>query len=306
MAQNDRIPALPPLLTELLAAQYGAQAEMIRAGYAARRAVTLRVNTLKTNAARVTEALTRAGIAWERMPWYADALLLPEAREADVQALPLYGQGEIYLQSLSAMLPVLALDPQPGEDILDMCAAPGGKTTQIAAMTGGRAMITACERDRARCERLRYNLALQGATRVGVLQRDARNLEPFLSFDRILLDAPCSGSGTVSLLPGAPPRQMTGDWLRRVCRTQAALLRRALGMLRPGHEMVYATCSVLRCENEDIIAPVLASGEAELVPIVPGEGMPLLPTAVPGTVCIAPTAAYEGFFAAKLRRRTKA
>ena len=303
MPQTERIPEIPALLGELLEKQYGAAAERIRAGYAARRAVTLRANTLKSSPEEVRQVLTEAGIAFRGVPWLPEALLLPGAREAEVQALPLYQAGGVYLQSLSAMVPALALAPQPGEDILDMCAAPGGKTTQMAAMTGNRAIITACERDRARCERLRHNLSLQGASRVGVLQRDARTLEDFLSFDRILLDAPCSGSGTVSLLPGAPQRQMTPDWLRKLCRTQSALLRKALTLLRPGHELVYATCSVLRCENEDVIGPVLASGEAELVPLTGWTDLPLLPVSVPGTLCIAPTEAYEGFFTAKLRRK---
>ena len=141
--------------------------------------------------------------AWSILRRYSSAVtpedaafLLEGADERAVQALPLYERGEIYLQSLSSMLPPLALAPQEGADILDMAAAPGGKTAQMAAMTGNRANITACEINQIRAEKLKYNLEKQGATRVNIMVRDARKLEDFFRFDQILLDAPCSGRST--------------------------------------------------------------------------------------------------------------
>ena len=96
------------------------------------------------------------------------------------------------------MIPPIVLDPSPGESILDMAAAPGGKTTQMAALSGGLADITACEKNKIRAQRLLYNLKKQGAGRVTVLETDARRLDSRFFFDKILLDAPCSGSGTVT------------------------------------------------------------------------------------------------------------
>ncbi|MFR5797096.1 MAG: hypothetical protein ACLUI3_17190, partial [Christensenellales bacterium] len=115
-----------------------------------------------------------------------DALILDHADEGAVAALPMFESGEIYMQSLSSMIPPLVLDAQPEENILDMAAAPGGKTTQIAALTGGRAMITACERNKMRAERLEYNVKKQGANRVTVMNMDARQLDDLFAFDRVL------------------------------------------------------------------------------------------------------------------------
>ncbi len=298
---------IPPFLREQLEAQYGEEGvARIAQGYAARRATTLRVNRLKSDPQTVGEALHAAGVAFEAAPWSEDALILAGASEEAVKALPLYERGEVYLQSLSSMIPPLLLEPQPGENILDMAAAPGGKTTQIAALTGNGAMITACERHAARCEKLRFNLERQGAQRVTVMNIDARQLDELFAFDRILLDAPCSGSGTVQA-GSASRARFDRETLARVGKMQEALLRKALKLLRPGHEMIYSTCSILAQENESLLTRVLPGTQGEIVPVDVGRftGMPLLPVKIPGTLCIAPDALYEGFFVAKIRRRIR-
>lgn len=298
---------IAPFLKEQLLAQYGEDVTArIVEGYAQRRLTTLRVNRLKAEPNAVREALAEAGIATQDVPWSGDALVLPEADERAVTALPLYARGEIYMQNLSSMLPPLLLGAQPGENVLDMAAAPGGKTTQIAALTGNGAMITACERNAARCERLRFNLERQGAQRVTVMNIDARQLDDLFAFDRILLDAPCSGSGTVQLCESSRAR-FDRETLARVGKTQEALLRKALRLLRPGHEMVYSTCSILAQENEALLRRVLPGAQGEIVPIDPAAfpGVPLLPVALPGTLCVMPDACYEGFFAARIRKKGK-
>ena len=190
---------IPAFLTERLTAQYGEEtARRIAAGFEAGRKTTLRVNRLKAEPAQIAAALADAGISARRVPWSEDALVLEGAGEAAVAALPMFENGEIYMQSLSSMIPPLVLGAQAGENVLDMAAAPGGKTTQIAALTGGGALITACERNKMRAERLEYNVKKQGASRVTVMNMDARQLDDFFAFDRVLLDAPCSGSGTVT------------------------------------------------------------------------------------------------------------
>ncbi|MCD8341149.1 MAG: RsmB/NOP family class I SAM-dependent RNA methyltransferase [Clostridiales bacterium] len=296
--------ALPAFLPPLLEGQYGpALTERILDGYRCRRAVTLRANPLKTDRAAVAAALTAAGLEPEQIPWYPDAFLLPRAREDAVRALPLYEAGEVYLQSLSSMLPPLVLDPQPGMDILDMAAAPGGKTTQLAALAGNRCHITACERDPRRAERLKYNVAKQGAACVYVMVTDARQLDDAFSFDRILLDAPCSGSGTLSL-PETGPGRFTQALVEKSVRSQKALLAKALQLLKPGQELVYSTCSILARENEDVVAWALSGSGVEPVPIEGYwlEALPLLPTRLAGTVCVCPDSRFEGFFVAKLRK----
>ena len=139
------LPNVPTLLIERLTAQYGAAlTEEIVAGFV-RRPVTLRVNPLKSTREAVCASLEKAGIPFESVPWYEDAFILRDVREEAVQALPEYEAGCMYLQSLSSMMPPLVVNPQKNESILDMAAAPGGKTTQMAALSANTAPITACE-----------------------------------------------------------------------------------------------------------------------------------------------------------------
>lgn len=184
---------LPEFLIAMLQKQYGEKLiEKIIEGYSQKRKVTLRVNTLKTSVEEVKKQLTKNQIEWEEVPFSKEALMIKEAREDKIQNLSLYEEGQIYLQSLSSMLPPIILNPQENTDILDMAAAPGGKTTQIAALTNNNAHITACEKNKIRLERLKYNIEKQGASSVYIMQEDSRNLSDFFSFDKILLDAPCS------------------------------------------------------------------------------------------------------------------
>lgn len=297
---------LPDFLPEMLKAQYGVEiAEKIIRGYEADRKVTLRVNTLKAAVDDVKSTLTQAGIEYDTVSWSREALIIKNADENRIMELPVYDNGGIYLQSLSSMLPPVMLAPAAGEDILDMAAAPGGKTTQMAALTGNKAHITACELNAIRARRLEYNVNKQGASCVYVMQKDSRTLDDFFSFGRILLDAPCSGSGVLSVYDANIKKTFTKKLIDKSVKAQTALLKKAVTLLKKGHEMVYSTCSVLRCENEDIVNSMLKSGKVEIVPIdIEGmESIPLLPVSIPGTVCVAPDELYEGFFVAKLRKK---
>lgn len=296
---------LPDFLKEKLLSQYGEEwYQKILAGYEGQRAVTLRVNTLKTDTAYVTSCLEAAQISWRNVRWSREALIAEHVREDALRALSIYGQGMIYLQSLSSMIPPVLLNPQKGECILDMAAAPGGKTTQMAALSGNRAQITACEKNKVRGERLKYNIEKQGASCVYLMMEDARKLDDFFSFDKILLDAPCSGSGTLKLGAQGLNQKITQELVSRSSKTQEELLKKALKLLKPGHEMIYSTCSILKEENEDRVKRALGS-TAELVPISPDSlpDVPLLPVSLPGTVCVCPDSLYEGFFVAKIRKR---
>ena len=297
---------VPVYLAQLLAAQYGEEtAERIAQGYGAQRAVTLRANPLKADVKTVREKLAAQGIETQDVAWYGDAMIVCNAREEALTKLDLYENGGIYLQSLSSMIPPLLLGAKPGENVLDMAAAPGGKTTQIAALTGNQAMVTACEMNKIRADRLRYNVQRQGATRVTVMNIDSRNLDDLFSFDRILLDAPCSGSGTVQLGNPRSKGQFSREFLGRTTKQQEALLVKALRLLKPGCEMIYSTCSVLAQENENIVSRALRKANAEVVPLELSafDSVPKLPVSIPGTLCVCPDALHEGFFVAKLRRK---
>ena len=295
---------LPEFLTKKLKEQYGDISGIIE-GYNRKRRTTLRVNTLKSSTEEVTEALNRAGIRFETAPFSRIAYMLTEATEKDVMALPLFEEGKIYLQSYSSMLPPLVLDPAEGDDILDMAAAPGGKTTQMAAMTGNKASITACERHPIRAEKLKHNLEVQGAGKVFVMVTDARQLDDFFSFGKILLDAPCSGSGTVYAEDPDLEKTLTPALVGKCKKTQLALLKKAIGLLKKGGTLVYSTCSILKEENEEIVKAAIQGTKVEIVPVeLPGtEQLPLLPVTLPGTLCVRPTEEYEGFFVAKMIKR---
>lgn len=299
---------LPDFLEKKLSEQYESSViGRIKEGYTKKRLVTFRANTLKTTAEQIAKQLDEAGIRYEKPEWYDDAFILTDEREDALRKLDIYENGEIYLQNLSSMVPPLLLDPREDECILDMAAAPGGKTTQMAALSNGRAQITACEKNKIRAERLKYNLTKQGASRITVMTEDARKLDPLFSFDKILLDAPCSGSGTLLFYEGESNKDSASfskELIDRSVKTQEAMLRKALSLLKPGHEMIYSTCSILEEENELLVNRVLSKAKAKLVPIDHPlmSDAPLLKTKLEGTCLICPTELYEGFFAAKIRK----
>ena len=292
-------------LQNMLNSQYeDVDVKKIYNGYKAKRFVTLRVNSLKTDVNHVKEVLNNNSIEFDTVPWMDEALIIKNRTEKDLQQLEIYENGEIYLQSLSSMLPPIALKPEPNEDILDMAAAPGGKTTEIAALTHNQANITACEMNAIRAERLRFNIEKQGANSVYVMQKDSRNIDDFFSFDKILLDAPCSGSGTLNLNDDNTFRYFSKRLVEKSAKTQYALLKKAIKILKPGKDMVYSTCSILSCENEEVVNKIVKEGNVEIVPIdFDGkEHLPLLKTQIPGTICVCPNELYEGFFIAKIRK----
>ena len=137
---------IPEFLSKLLIKQYGEIiSDKILSGYKVNRKTTLRVNTLKTNTEKIKEELNKNNIKFSEVSWYKDALIIENKTEKDIEELEIYKNGEIYMQSLSSMLPPIILDPKEGTDILDMAAAPGGKTTELACLTNNKANITACE-----------------------------------------------------------------------------------------------------------------------------------------------------------------
>ena len=293
---------LPEFFIAMLEKQYGEElAKEIFEGYLNKREVTFRVNTLKTTVEEVESKLQENKIEFEKVAWSKEAFIIKSVKEKELQELEIYKNGEIYLQSLSSMLPPIILQPKENTDILDMAAAPGGKTVQIAALTQNRANITACEMNKIRCERLKYNIEKQGATSVYVMNKDSRQIDDFFSFDQILLDAPCSGSGTLNVEDSKLQKVFTKDLIDKSTKVQLALLKKAIKILKPGKEMVYSTCSILSCENEDIVEKALKEAKAKIVPIEfeGKETLPLLPTKIEGTLCVRPTKDYEGFFIAK-------
>jgi len=294
---------IPQFLKEILLKQYGEElTNEILEGYASRRKTTLRINTFKTDIASVKNILKENNIMYTEILWNEEALIIENSSEEELQKLSIYNEGKIYLQSLSSMIPPIVVNPKEKETILDMAAAPGGKTTQMFSLSNGKAMITACEKNKIRAERLKYNLDKQGATRVTVMVQDARNLDDFFSFDKILLDAPCSGSGTLNLDDKNLSKYFTKELVDRSVKTQKDLLKKAIKIVKKSGEIIYSTCSILKEENEMVLNEILAKNNVQVVPIETKEfeGIPLLPVDIEGTICVKPTELYEGFFVAKI------
>ena len=296
---------IPNFLYHLLIEQYGENlTNTILEGYSQKRPVTLRANTLKADITDIKNIFDKLQISYKEVSWYKDALILENTSEDQIKNLEIYQNGEIYLQSLSSMIPPLVISPKENENILDMAAAPGGKTTQMLALSQNKAFITACEKNKIRAERLQYNLNKQGANRVNVMIKDARQLDDFFSFDKVLLDAPCSGSGTISIFDKKLESTFTEDLVNRSSKVQHDLLKKAITLLKPGHEMVYSTCSILAKENENILRKFIDFKQLEILPIdvsIFSDAI-LLPTSIEGTLCIGPSDLYEGFFVATLRK----
>ncbi len=293
---------LPNFLIDILNNQYEKEiVDKIIKGYSSKRKVTLRANTIKTTVENIEKILEKENIEYEKVSWSKEAFILKKSSEKEIEELDIYKNGEIYLQSLSSMLPPIILNPKEGLDILDMAAAPGGKTTQMAALSNNKSHITACEINNIRAERLKYNIEKQGASCVYVMQKDARKIDNLFSFNQILLDAPCSGTGTINLKQEI---KLTENFIEKISKTQFDLLNKAINILKPGAEMVYSTCSILYEENEKNIEKVMNMHNIEIVPInLEGTNeMPILSTKIQGTLLLAPNELYEGFFVAKIKK----
>ena len=285
--------------------QYGNEiAKKIFEGYKIKRKTTFRINTLKSNSVEVEKALNENNFDFEKVDYIDHAYILNNSNEKDLEKLSIYEEGKIYVQSLSSMFPPIILNPKENADILDMAAAPGGKTTQIASLVQNKANITACEMNSIRAERLKYNIEKQGASSVYVMQKDSRQIDDFFKFDQILLDAPCSGSGTLNFDDINLEKYFTPGLIEKSIKSQLALLRKAINIVKPGGEIVYSTCSILEEENEKVLNEILKNENLKIVPInvEPNAQIPLLPTKIEGTICILPNQFFEGFFVSKIRK----
>lgn len=294
---------IPEFYMNMLKEQYSdSDIKKIIDGYSKKRKTTIRVNTLLSNNSEVLDIFNKLNIEYDHVPFYDNAFIIKNRNEIDLYELDLLKEGKIYMQSLSSMLPPIIMEPKEYEDILDMAAAPGGKTTEIASLTNNNSKITAVEFNKIRAEKLRYNIEKQGCTKVFVLEADSKKLDDFFKFDNILLDAPCSGSGTLDLNNDKTFKYFTEKLIKKSSETQFELLKKALTILKPGKTMIYSTCSILSIENEDVVSKVMKQFNCEIVPINV-EGIELLPTKIEGTMVVCPNELYEGFYIAKIKKK---
>ena len=213
--------------------------------------IDLRVNILKTSVAEVEAAFEAAGISVERIPNLPQGLRLEGA--GTITDLPGYKQGWWVIQDSSAQLVTHLLDPQPGETVIDACAAPGGKTTHIAELMEDRGKIIACDRAEKRLKKVRENAARLQLQSIQIEAGDSRDRTEFANIaDRVLLDAPCSGLGTLHKRPDLRWRQ-SDRAIKELFELQQQLLEQAATWVKPKGILVYATCTLNILENEKVI-----------------------------------------------------
>lgn len=230
-------------------------ADKILIGMSEKRLTTLRVNTIKFNMGDLLKILQEENIEYENVEWYNDALIIKNADEKKIQNLDIYTNGYIYLQSLSSMIPPIILNPKKEEKVLDLTAAPGSKTTQMAAMMENDGYILANELDKIRCDRLKYNVHMQGAEIVEVINMPGENVgEKYPNtFDKVLLDVPCSGEGRFLVSDEKTYKNWSTKQVQDLVEIQKKLFESAVEALKAGGEMVYSTCTLNLKENEEIV-----------------------------------------------------
>lgn len=281
--------------------------DKILSGMAGERYTTLRVNTLKYDIQSLMRYFKEKNIKFERVPWYQDAFIIKNVTEKEIQKLDIFEKGYIYLQSLSSMVPPLVLNPKPEEKVLDLTAAPGSKTTQMAAMMQNRGSILANELDKIRCERLQYNITAQGASIVTVSNDYGERIGSKYSqvFDKVLLDTPCSGEGRFLATDPKTYRSWSEKKVSELVKMQKKLFKSAIEALKPNGTMVYSTCTLNLAENEQILEWALEQFnlklldiELELREIQQGQT-----ESTKQAIKILPSKNTEGFFVARLKKQ---
>lgn len=342
---------LPTLLTSRLHSLLGTDYDSVMAAYSHERKWSFRLNLLKWDGTEVFEEFKEKNIPIEKCEGIEWAYTFDRAYEYALKGTRAFYDGKIYLQSIASMLPVLVLAPSPRETVLDVCAAPGSKTTQIAMMMGNTGKVIAIEQNQIRFDKLMHNCRLQWVSSVEWVKLDAlkyfawdfeitgdeihkkwkytKYIEPKYSdltdavvskiptFDRILLDAPCSAEGRISL----ENEKSYGFWslenIEQKAELQYTLLSAAIGALRSGGTLVYSTCTLAPEENEWVVARVLREqSDLKLQNITLGlGGRPWWKswlTSWKGTdygedmkkaVRILPSDETEGFFMVKIEKR---
>jgi len=243
--------------------------DKILTGMSEERYTTFRVNYLKSNEVEVEDELVKNGVEFDKVNiteietksetdfetyFNFNAYVVYNKNEKDLSKLKIYEDGKIYVQSISSMIPPIILRPEPGERVLDMAAAPGSKTTQMAAMMNNEGYILANEIDKFRCEKLKYNVEKQGASIVHIINKDGTQLNNSAkSFDKILVDAPCSGEGRFIVSNKKTYEHWSLKMQKELVEIQKKLLSNAINLCKINGTILYSTCALSLAENEKVI-----------------------------------------------------
>lgn len=305
---------LPAGFLEKLKAIYPSDYPKICETFLRKKEQTFRINYLKTDLTHLREDLNRQGIRYREIHWPKGSFIL-KSDAGDFRKSAVYSDGKVYMQNVSSMIPPILLDPQKKEKILDMCAAPGAKTAQIASLAGGDIELVALEKMEVRFQKLLATLKVQGADFVKAILMDGfwvKEKYPAY-FDKVLLDAPCSGE---ALFEVHNPKTY-GFWnekrVKEISRRQKILISSAVSSLKKGSELVYSTCTFSPEENEEVIGWALNRfKDMKILPIeIPVSNVKRGLSSWKGkkyagdlrfALRVLPNEFMEGFFIAKLRK----
>ncbi|NJN03525.1 MAG: 16S rRNA (cytosine(967)-C(5))-methyltransferase [Leptolyngbyaceae cyanobacterium RM1_1_2] len=262
--------------------------------------IDLRINPLRTSLEAVEAAFQTANIELYRLPRLPQTLRLA-SHVGSIRRLPGYEEGWWTVQDASAQLVSQIVNPQPGEVIIDACAAPGGKSTHLAELMGDRGQIWACDRAASRLKKVQENINRLQLSSIQLLAGDSRSLPQFAqTADRVLLDVPCSGLGTLHRHADARWRQ-SPQRINELVQLQSQLVNQAATWIKPGGLLVYSTCTLHPLENEAVIQKFLATHPQWQLE-VPEQSEIRAIAAAEGWVKIWPHREdMDGFFVAKLR-----
>ncbi|MEG4228582.1 16S rRNA (cytosine(967)-C(5))-methyltransferase [Microcoleus sp. N9_B2] len=298
------IHSFPDWLVELWIEQIGeTETEQLCEWFNQSPTIHLRINPLKTSIAQIETAFQAQNISTSRIAHLPQALRLNGSTGA-IQNLPGYSEGWWTIQDSSAQLVTHLLDPQPGEIIIDACAAPGGKTTHSAELMQDEGTIYACDKTASRLKKLKENADRLQMKSIKIHTGDSREFPEFINLaDRVLLDAPCSGLGTLHRRADARWRH-TPENIQQQSQLQSELLANAATFVKSGGVLVYATCTIHPLENEQVVRSFLDSNPHWQIEL-PTIDLPVQPSPE-GWVKVWPHRhQMDGFFMVRLKQLKK-
>ncbi len=272
-----QLPQLPRRAIERLEEVLGEDFNSTIASFSNERIVIFRVNTLKSSEEEVISAIEESELSIQPIAWCPQSFVIKLGTIRELQSLDVFKEGKVYIQSTSSMLAAHVLNVSSELSVLDMCAAPGSKTSLIAALMQNQGRIIANDRSKKRLYRLREILQQQGATNVEVINEPAESLGRMYAdcFDRVLVDVPCSGEGRFRVEKATRMSRWSEQSIKTLAKLQQQILASALRCVKVGGQVVYSTCTFAPEENEMVLDKVLKkkSIHAELIE-VPKELLP--------------------------------
>ncbi|NDK08377.1 methyltransferase domain-containing protein [Candidatus Gracilibacteria bacterium] len=291
--------------------------DIIKKGFnSKKRKVSFRINRLKTDGDDVLDVLKEIGLSYSKVDYLDDAYILDNGTEKDLWDLSIFKDGKIYLQSIASQIPVNFLDLKNGDNVLDVTAAPGSKTSQIASILDNSGEIIANDNNAIRIDKLKFTLERQGVKNTKVIKTDATKLSLIYkeySFDKIVADLPCSAEGRINLNNEKSYSFWNEANIKRNYIVQKEILKNIVNLLKVGGILVYSTCTIAPEENEAIVHFLLSNFKClEIEPItldykyirkgVTKFGDKVYNKKVENSLRCLPSEDTEGFFVAKFRK----